>query len=181
MAYYESITAGRGAVDSFNNSLANQRMANVMLNESMANFANTISNAGALYDNAKIRQDALKYQRMRDFYNDKQREKAFNLQEKQANLNMEFAKKHQAFNELRNKEVLRNDKLRNANLALTNQNMADESKWLKENKYTPPTKIEPTEIKQPVASVANQTPTNTENAPTTIEEIKKFVNPMFRS
>ncbi|MGL2423734.1 hypothetical protein ACOWLX_05645 [Helicobacter pylori] len=99
MAYFESITAGRGGLDSFNQALNNQRYANLILNESLGNFANTIANAGSLFDNAKIRKEALKYQKMRDLANDKKQAEAFDLQKRQAEQSMVFAKMQQAMNE----------------------------------------------------------------------------------
>ncbi len=80
MAYFESITAGRGGLDSYNQALNNQRYANLLLNESMGNFANTIANAGSLFDNAKLREEAVKYQRMRDLANDKKQAEAVKYQ-----------------------------------------------------------------------------------------------------
>lgn len=99
MAYFESITAGRGGLEGFNQALNNQRYANLLLNESMGNFANTIANAGSLFDNAKIREEALKYQKMRDFANDKKQMQAFELQKRQAEQSMDFAKRQQIMNE----------------------------------------------------------------------------------
>ncbi len=104
MAYFESITAGRGGLDSFNQALNNQRYANLVLNESMGNFANTIANAGSLFDNAKIREDALKYQRMRDLANDKKQAEAFDLQKRQAEQSMDLAKRQQIMSEERHKQ-----------------------------------------------------------------------------
>lgn len=95
MAYYENITAGRGALDSFANALNSQRFANLMLNETISNFSNNITRAGALYDEARIREDALKYQRMQDFYNNKRKDEAFELQKRQAEQSMDFAKRQQ--------------------------------------------------------------------------------------
>ncbi|MFP5952586.1 hypothetical protein ACLF8M_07515 [Helicobacter pylori] len=93
MVYYENITAGRGALDSFANALNSQRFANLMLNETISNFSNNITRAGALYDEARIREDALKYQRMQDFYNNKRKDEAFELEKKQAELSLDFAKR----------------------------------------------------------------------------------------
>ncbi|RVY60167.1 hypothetical protein [Helicobacter pylori] len=104
MAYYENITAGRGAIDSFANALNSQRFANLMLNETISNFSNNITRAGALYDEARIREDALKYQRMQDFYNNKRKDEAFELEKKQAELNMDFAKRRQLMSEEAHKQ-----------------------------------------------------------------------------
>ncbi|WP_370863044.1 hypothetical protein [Helicobacter pylori] len=90
MAYYENITAGRGAIDSFANALNSQRFANLMLNETISNFSNNIARAGALYDESKIREYALKYQRMQDFYNNKRKDEAFELEKKTSGIKHEF-------------------------------------------------------------------------------------------
>ncbi|GAA7745156.1 hypothetical protein HpCOL16_07430 [Helicobacter pylori] len=131
MAYYENITAGRGAIDSFANALNSQRFANLMLNETISNFSNNIARAGALYDESKIREDALKYQRMQDFYNNKRKDEAFELEKKQAELNMDFAKKREVFNNLRQEEALKSDKLTNENLKLSNAFKRKEQEWFK--------------------------------------------------
>ncbi len=131
MAYYENITAGRGAIDSFANALNSQRFANLMLNETISNFSNNITRAGALYDEARIREYALKYQRMQDFYNNKRKDEAFELEKKQAELNMDFAKDREAFNKLRQKEALNSEKLSNENLALSNAFKKKELEWFK--------------------------------------------------
>ncbi|MGL2449506.1 hypothetical protein ACOWM4_02245 [Helicobacter pylori] len=104
MAYYENITAGRGAIDSFANALNSQRFANLMLNETISNFSNNITRAGALYDEARIRENALKYQKMQDFYNNKRKDEAFELEKKQAELNMDFAKTRQRMSEEAHKQ-----------------------------------------------------------------------------
>ncbi|WP_242678506.1 hypothetical protein [Helicobacter pylori] len=129
MAYYENITAGRGAIDSFANALNSQRFANLMLNETISNFSNNIIRVGSLYDESKIREDALKYQRMQDFYNNKRKDEAFELEKKQAKLNMDFAKNREAFTNLRQKEALKSDKLTNENLALSNAFKRKEQEW----------------------------------------------------
>ncbi|MGL2593375.1 hypothetical protein ACQJ46_06190 [Helicobacter pylori] len=131
MAYYENITAGRGAIDSFANALNSQRFANLMLNETISNFSNNITRAGALIDESKIREDALKYQRMQDFYNNKRKDEAFELEKKQAELNMDFAKNREAFANLRQQQALKSDKLTNENLELSNAFKRMEQKWFK--------------------------------------------------
>ncbi|ANT42659.1 hypothetical protein [Helicobacter phage FrB41M] len=131
MAYYENITAGRGAIDSFLNALNSQRFANLMLNETISNFSNNITRAGALYDESTIREDALKYQRMQDFYNNKRKDEAFELEKKQAELNMDFAKNREAFANLRQKEALKSDKLTNESLELSNAFKRMEQGWFK--------------------------------------------------
>ncbi|RKV37949.1 hypothetical protein KVK95_07375 [Helicobacter pylori] len=104
MAYYENITAGRGAIDSFANALNSQRFANLMLNETISNFSNNINRAGALFDEARIREDVLKYQRMQDFFINKRKDEAFELEKKQAELNMDFAKRRQRMSEETHKQ-----------------------------------------------------------------------------
>ncbi|WQV34693.1 hypothetical protein KVK87_02285 [Helicobacter pylori] len=131
MAYYENITAGRGAIDSFANALNSQRFANLMLNETISNFSNNITRAGVLYDEARIREDALKYQRMQDFYNNKRKDEAFELEKKQAELNMDFAKNREAFANFRQQQALKNDKLTNENLELSNAFKRMEQGWFK--------------------------------------------------
>ncbi|GAA7864800.1 hypothetical protein HpMS191_00230 [Helicobacter pylori] len=190
MAYFESITAGRGGLDSFNQALNNQRYANLLLNESMGNFANTIANAGSLFDNAKIKEEALKYQRMRDLANDKQRAEAFDLQKKQAELSMEFAKRQQIMNEETHKQnKILNDHRAKA-LELENKLNKKQQEWLM--KATPSAKASAL-----VSNEAMKTPTptpiikqNTLTTPTTPitpkktitkEEFKAiYANPMFR-
>ncbi len=131
MAYYENITAGRGAIDSFANALNSQRFANLMLNETISNFSNNITRAGALINESKIREDILKYQRMQDFYNNKRKDEAFELEKKQAELNMDFAKNREAFANLSQKEALKRDKLTNENLELSNAFKRMEQGWFK--------------------------------------------------
>ncbi|WP_220955472.1 hypothetical protein [Helicobacter pylori] len=198
MAYFESITAGRGGLDSFNQALNNQRYANLLLNESMGNFANTIANAGSLFDNAKIREEALKYQRMRDLANDKKQAEAFDLQKKQAEQSMDFAKRQQRMNEEAHKknQILNDQRIK----AMQQENRLNENqfKWLM--KATPNAKAS--------AVVSNDTmktpttPTTTQNAlntpkqsalpaqsmpiakpkPASMEEIINYINsnPFFR-
>ncbi|EMG96243.1 hypothetical protein HMPREF1401_00650 [Helicobacter pylori GAM120Ai] len=132
MAYFESITAGRGALDSFNQALNNQRYANLLLNESMGHFANTIANAGSLFDNAKIREEALKYQRMRDLANDKKQAEAFDLQKRQAEQSMDFAKRQHAMNEEMHKQNKRLNDLKTQALAQENRFNKQQQDWLLE-------------------------------------------------
>ncbi|RKV11106.1 hypothetical protein DDP51_00765 [Helicobacter pylori] len=130
MAYYENITAGRTAVDSFANALNSQRFANLMLNETLSNFSNNIARAGALYDEAKIREDALKYQRMQDFHNKKRKDEAFELEKKQAELNMDFAKRQQVMNEEMHKQNKRLNEHRVKALELENKLNKQQQDWL---------------------------------------------------
>ncbi|WRD12248.1 hypothetical protein E5K69_04550 [Helicobacter pylori] len=189
MAYFESITAGRGGLEGFNQALNNQRYANLLLNESMINFTNTIANSGSLFDNAKIREEALRYQKMRDLANDKKQAEAFDLQKKQAEQSMDFAKRQQIMNEETHRQNKRLNDQRAKALELENKLNEDQYKWLK--KATPNAK--------PIASVDNNnamkttlTPTPpTQNALTTPRAPKPktiskeefrviYANPMFR-
>ncbi|WRA75158.1 hypothetical protein FE346_07265 [Helicobacter pylori] len=131
MAYYENITAGRGGLDSFNQALNNQRYANLLLNETISNFSNNITRAGELYNESKIREDALKHQRMQDFYNNKRKDEAFELEKKQAELYMDFSKNREALANLRQQQALKNDKLINENLELSNAFKRMEQEWIK--------------------------------------------------
>ncbi|QEF34658.1 hypothetical protein D2C78_00835 [Helicobacter pylori] len=131
MTYFESITAGRGGLDSFNQALNNQRYANLLLNESMGNFANMIANAGSLFDNAKIREEALKYQRMRDLENNKKQAEAFDLQKRQAEQSMDFAKRQQAMNEEKHRQDKRLNDIRAKALELENELNQKQQDWLK--------------------------------------------------
>ncbi|GAA6793065.1 hypothetical protein HpHCM62_10440 [Helicobacter pylori] len=192
MAYFESITAGRGGLDSFNQAVNNQRYANLALNESMGNFANTIANAGSLFDNAKIREEALKYQRMRDLANDKKQAEAFDLQKRQAEQSMDFAKRQQIMSEESHKQnKVLNDHRAKA-MKLENALNQQRQEWL--IKVTPNAKASAlvgNEAKPtPTTLNANNTPTpnalNTQGTPKpktiTKEEFKNFINsnPFFR-
>ncbi len=184
MAYYENITAGRGAIDSFANALNSQRFANLMLNETISNFSNNITRAGVLYDEARIREDALKYQRMQDFYNNKRKDEAFELEKKQAELNMDFAKRRQRMSEEAHKQEKKLNDQREQAMKLENRLNQKQHEWL----------MKATPIAQASALVGNQakqTPTTTPSAtntqstpkPKTInkEEFKAiYANPMFR-
>ncbi len=130
MAYFESITAGRGGLDSFNQALNNQRYANLLLNESMGNFANTIANAGSLFDSAKIREEALKYQRMRDLSNDKKQAEAFELQKRQAEQSMDLAKKRHAMDEVAHRQNKKLNEHRAKALELENELNKQQLNWL---------------------------------------------------
>ncbi len=181
MAYFESITAGRGGLDSFNQALNNQRYAHLLLNESMGNFANTIANAGSLFDNAKIKEEALKYQRMRDLANDKKQAEAFELQKRQAEQSMDFAKRQQVLNEEMHRQNKRLNDQREQAMKLENRLNQKQHEWL----------MKATPIAQASALVGNQdkqTPTTTPSAPiakpkpASMEEIKNYINsnPFFR-
>ncbi|WP_219028578.1 hypothetical protein [Helicobacter pylori] len=189
MAYFESITAGRGGLDSFNQALNNQRYANLLLNESMGNFASTIANAGSLFDNAKIREEALKYQRMRDLSNDKKQAQAFDLQKRQAEQSMDFSKRQQIMSE----EIHKQNKVLNDHRAkamkLENMLNQKQQEWL--NKATPKAKASalvdnntmktPTTPTTPNTLTTQSTPT-TKPKPASMEEIKNYINsnPFFR-
>ncbi len=190
MAYFESITAGRGGLDSFNQALNNQRFANLVLNESMGNFANTIANAGSLFDNAKIREDALRYQRMRDLANDKQRAEAFDLQKRQAEQSMDFAKRQQRMNEERHKqEKILNDHRAQA-MKLENMQQKDTYTWLKKTNLSAKASVGLGNETKPTPTTQATTPStqNTLNTPiakpkpASMEEITNYINsnPFFR-
>ncbi|WP_101020933.1 hypothetical protein [Helicobacter pylori] len=177
MAYFESITAGRGGLDSFNQALNNQRYANLLLNESMGNFANTIANAGSLFDNAKIKEEALKYQRMRDFVNDKKQAEAFDLQKTQAAQSMDFAKRQQIMNE----EMYRQNKRLNEHRikAIQQENRLNEHqfKWLmKANPKLKSSALVDNEAKTPTTTPITPKKTITKEA------LKQYINsnPFFR-
>ncbi|WQW26858.1 hypothetical protein KVS17_02485 [Helicobacter pylori] len=176
MAYFESITAGRGALDSFNQALNNQRYANLLLNESMGNFANTIANAGSLFDNAKIKEEALRYQRMRDLANDKKQAEAFELQKRQAEQSMDFAKRQQILNEENHRQNKRLNDQREQAMKLENSLNQKQQAWL--NQATPNAKA---------SALVNNDAMKTPTAPTkpqtiTKEELKNYINsnPFFR-
>ncbi|WQT20823.1 hypothetical protein E5A86_00985 [Helicobacter pylori] len=188
MAYFESITAGRGGLDSFNQALNNQRYANLALNESMGNFANTIANAGSLFDNAKIREEALKYQRMRDLANDKKQAEAFELQKRQAEQSMDFAKRQQIMSEESHKQNKALNALRMHSLKQSNKQAEEEYQWMK--KATPNAKASAL-VGNNAKTPTKPNPLNTQSEPVptkptppktmTKEEFKAFVaNPMFR-
>ncbi len=194
MAYFESITAGRGGLEGFNQALNNQRYANLLLNESMGNFANTIANAGSLFDNAKIREEALKYQKMRDLANDKKQAEAFELQKRQAEQSMDFAKRQQVMNEETHRQNKKLNDLNAQSLKLANQQRQAEFTWLQ--KTIPSAKasvsVDNNAMKTPTTPTkqnANNTPKpnalNTPIAkpkPITKEELKSYINsnPFFR-
>ncbi|OPG61707.1 hypothetical protein BGL87_07245 [Helicobacter pylori] len=132
MTYYENVTAGRGAVDSFANALNSQRFANLMLNETISNFSNNIIRFGSLFDESKIREDALKYQRMQDFYNNKRKDEAFELEKKQAELNMDFAKRRQRMSEEAHKQEKKLNDHRAKAMEQENRLNERHFKWLME-------------------------------------------------
>ncbi len=190
MAYFESITAGRGGLDSFNQALNNQRFANLLLNESMGNFANTIANAGSLFDNAKIREEALKYQRMRDLANDKKQAQAFDLQKRQAEQSMDFAKRQQRMNEERHRqEKILNDHRAQA-MKLENQLNQNQQEWLKKTTLSPKANVVVSNeaMKTPTTQATTLSAQNTLNTPiakpkqASMEEVKNHINsnPFFR-
>lgn len=190
MAYFENITAGRGGLEGFNQALNNQRYANLLLNESMGNFANTIANAGSLFDNAKIREEALKYQKMRDLANDKKQAEAFELQKRQAEQSMDFAKKQQIMNE----EMHRQNKKLNDHRAkaMQQENRLNEYhfEWLmKANPSAKASALVGNKAKTPTTTPSTKTTQNALNTqstpkPKTItkEELKSYINsnPFFR-
>ncbi|WP_120981726.1 hypothetical protein [Helicobacter pylori] len=190
MAYFESITAGRGGLDSLNQALNNQRYANLLLNESMGNFANTIANAGSLFDNAKIREEALKYQKMRDLANDKKQAEAFDLQKRQAEQSMDFAKRQQILNEEMHKQNTRVNEHRAKALELENKLNKKYYDWLMQANpnFKPLASVDnnnamKTPTPTPTTQKPNTLPTQSTPKPKTItkEEFKAiYANPMFR-
>ncbi|WP_033758855.1 hypothetical protein [Helicobacter pylori] len=188
MAYFESITAGRGGLDSFNQALNNQRYANLVLNESMGNFANTIANAGSLFDNAKIREEALKYQRMRDFANDKKQAEAFELQKRQAEQNMDFAKRQQIMNEEMHRQNKRLNDLKTQALAQDNRMNEHQFRWLMKAKPNAQASALVGNEAKPKPTTPTTPTQNALNAPSApkLKTISKeefravYANPMFR-
>ncbi|WP_120874138.1 hypothetical protein [Helicobacter pylori] len=188
MAYFESITAGRGGLDSFNQALNNQRYANLILNESMGNFANTIANAGSLFDNAKIREEALKYQRMRDLSNDKKQAEAFELQKRQAEQSMDFAKRQQRMSEESHKQNKALNDHRAKAMKLANQQQQDEYTWLKKAKPSAKASalVSNNTMKTPTTPTQNALPTQStltaKPKQASMEEITNYINsnPFFR-
>ncbi|WP_208371375.1 hypothetical protein [Helicobacter pylori] len=185
MAYFESITAGRGGLEGFNQALNNQRYANLLLNESMGNFANTIANAGSLFDNAKIREEALKYQRMRDFANDKKQAQAFELQKRQAEQSMDFAKRQQRMNEEMHRQNKRLNDQREQAMRLENKLNQKQHDWLmKANpNFKASALVGNSAIKTPTTPTKQSTlPTQSAPKPKTItkEDFQAiYANPMF--
>ncbi|WQU42041.1 hypothetical protein KVC51_07455 [Helicobacter pylori] len=186
MAYFESITAGRGGLDSFNQALNNQRYANLLLNESMGNFANTIANAGSLFDNAKIREEALKYQRMRDLANDKKQAEAFELQKRQAEQSMDFAKSQQAMNEEMHRQNKRLNELKTQGLAQEYRFNKQQQDWLMKAKLSAKASVTNNNaMKTPTPTPPTQNALNAQGTPKpktiTREEFKAlYTNPMFK-
>ncbi|MFP6299514.1 hypothetical protein ACLGEN_03985 [Helicobacter pylori] len=197
MAYFESITAGRGGLEGFNQALNNQRYANLLLNESMGNFANTMANAGSLFDNAKIREEALKYQKMRDLANDKKQAEAFDLQKRQAEQSMDFAKRRQVMDEESHRQNKKLNELKTQSLAQEFMFNKQQLDWLmKLMKANPNFKasalVGNSAIKTPTTPTTQPTPK--QNAlptqstpiakpkPASMEEVKNYINsnPMFR-
>ncbi|RVZ62171.1 hypothetical protein EC574_07410 [Helicobacter pylori] len=186
MAYFESITAGRGGLDSYNQALNNQRYANLILNESMGNFANTIANAGSLFDNAKIKEEALKYQRMRDLANDKKQAEAFELQKRQAEQSMDLAKRQQAMNEEMHRQYKRLNNLKMQGLAQDVRMNEQQYKWLMKAKPSAKASVSVDNnnaMKTPTTTTPSANNTQSAPEPKTIskEEFKAvYASPMFR-
>ncbi|BAW36340.1 hypothetical protein [Helicobacter pylori] len=185
MAYFESITAGRGGLDSYNQALNNQRYANLSLNESMGNFANTIANVGSLFDNAKIREDALKYQRMRDLANDKKQAEAFDLQKKQAEQSNILAKRQQVMNEQAHKQNIRLKEHQITAMKQENERNRKQDRWLEKTQYQA-SAVVGNNAKTPTTTPKDNNALNTlsnpisKPTPTTIEEVKNYINSPFR-
>ncbi|WQZ14227.1 hypothetical protein KVJ76_00985 [Helicobacter pylori] len=184
MAYFESITAGRGGLEGYNQALNNQRYANLLLNESMGNFLNTIANAGSLFDNAKIKEEALKYQRMRDFANDKKQAEAFELQKRQAEQSMDFAKRRQVMDEESHRQNKRLNEHRVKALELENKLNQKQHDWIMKVTAKPIASVDNNnamKITTPKAPNPLKTPTTQTPKTITKEEFKAvYANPMFR-
>ncbi|WQW43219.1 hypothetical protein KVM11_04390 [Helicobacter pylori] len=189
MAYYENITAGRGALDSFANALNSQRFANLMLNETISNFSNNITRAGSLYDEARIRENALKYQRMQDFYNNKRKDEAFELEKKRAKLNMDLAKEQQTMSEKIHEQNKRLNELKAQGLKQDIRMNEWQYKWLMEAKPRAKASVSVDNNKAlktpttPTTPTTNALNTLSTPKPKTIskEEFQAFyANPMFR-
>ncbi|MGQ2896609.1 hypothetical protein DJ96_01570 [Helicobacter pylori] len=183
MSYFESITAGRGGLDSFNQALNNQRYANLLLNESMGNFANTIANSGSLFDSAKIKEEALKYQRMRDLANDKKQAEAFELQKRQAEQSMDFAKRQQVLNEEMHRQDIRLNDLRAQAMQQENALNKKQQAWIMKASAKPIASVD-NNMKTPKPNPLNiqATPKPTKPQTITKEELKQYINsnPFFR-
>ncbi|MFP6102581.1 hypothetical protein ACLGAT_05785 [Helicobacter pylori] len=185
MAYFESITAGRGGLEGFNQALNNQRYANLLLNESMGNFANTIANAGSLFDNAKIKEEALRYQRMRDLANDKKQAEAFELQKRQAEQSMDFAKRRQVMDEESHRQNKRLNEHRTKAMQQENRLNEYHFTWLMEavpnNKAIVVANNKANNTPRMPTTNALNTPTAPKSNTITKEEFKAvYANPMFR-
>ncbi|MBH0292331.1 hypothetical protein [Helicobacter pylori] len=173
MAYYENISAGRTAVDSFANALNSQRFANLMLNETISNFSNNVIRAGALLDESKIREDALKYQRMQDFYNNKRKDEAFELEKKQAELNMDFAKRRQRMSEEAHKQEKKLNDHRAKAMEQENRLNEHHFKWLMEA-------IPNNKAIVAANNKANNTPIIPKKTTTEEKFQATYTNPMFK-
>ncbi|WP_120906343.1 hypothetical protein [Helicobacter pylori] len=188
MAYFESITAGRGGLDSYNQALNNQRYANLILNESMGNFANTIANIGNLFDNAKLREEALKYQRMRDLANDKKQAEAFDLSKRQAEQSMDFAKSQQIMNEEMHKQNKRLNEQKEQAMKIENKLNKKQHEWLMKANLSAKASVSvdnnnAMKTPTPTTPSANALTTQIAPKPKTIskEDFKAiYANPMFR-
>ncbi|WP_367712305.1 hypothetical protein [Helicobacter pylori] len=190
MAYFESITAGRGGLDGFNQAVNNQRYANLLLNETMGNFANTIANAGSLFDNAKIKEEALKYQRMRDLADSKKQAQSFELQKRQAEQSMDFAKRQQVLNEEAHRQNKRLNDLKTQGLAQDIRMNEQQYAWLMKAKPSAKAsalvgneaKPKPTTPTTPNSLNTQATPKPTKPQTITKEELKQYIrsNPFFR-
>ncbi len=152
----------------------------------MGNFANTIANAGSLFDNAKIREEALKYQKMRDFANDKKQAEAFELQKRQAEQSMDFAKRQQIINEEMHKQNKKLNEHRAKALELENKLNQNQYDWLMKANAKPIASVDNNNaMKTPTTPTTPTNALNTQSTPKpktiTKEEFKAvYANPMFR-
>lgn len=84
MAYYSDITAGRGGLALYNESIGRMRDIHAGLQSTLANFNTNMTSMGLSLENRQMQQDALKYQKGRDALNDSFKERQLNAQEAQA-------------------------------------------------------------------------------------------------
>ncbi|AFI03847.1 hypothetical protein [Helicobacter cetorum] len=176
MSYYADLGAGRGGLGLFNESLNASARAHSTLANSMNNFSNSLNNIGNLLNNAQIREDALRYQRLRDSKLDAQN--AFNNEMALENLK-EQKKQNESLNKAREVQNRHNSALTNSLNFKTNQEreLFNRLKSLDENsKNKPPLNKRPLNGIAKVESVNSITPP-TNNKPMSLRD---YVTPMFR-
>ncbi|MGL2397121.1 hypothetical protein ACOWMT_03840, partial [Helicobacter pylori] len=145
-----------------------------------------------LFDNAKIKEEALKYQRMLDLSNQKRQDEAFDLQKRQAEQNMDSAKRQQAMNEEMHKQTKRLNELNIQRLSQEVMMEKQKYNWLMKAKPNAKASVsvDNNALKTPTAPTtlsANNTQSvlNTQGTPKpntiTKEDFKAlYANPMFR-
>ncbi|AFI05214.1 hypothetical protein [Helicobacter cetorum] len=147
--YYPDITAGRGGLALYNESLNHFRNLNANLSNSIANLSQSISNSGAFIDNAKLKQDALNYQKQQDALKAFKEERAYNDALNLQNKQMEFAKNRQAFDNLKTQALVNN-----YNASTQASNLQNRVNQLEVKRYE--------ELLKPLAKVS---PTNKDTKP----------------